>query len=360
MNRFLDLNDLDDAALASVIARATALHRQPLDTTLAGRVIGLVFMNPSLRTLASFQAGIAQLGGSSFTITPGASSWALEWADGTVMDGAAGEHIREAIPVLEEYADLLGVRCFAGGDDLASTLADPILSLIGSLARKPLINMESAVRHPCQALADWKTLDDLGVPANSSGRFVLSWTHHPKALPLAVPASVLAMACRRGMDVTLACPADYVLPEPIMDAATRDAAARGGSLTVTADRAAAMDGAHVLYAKSWAAPGAWGDADAEAALRAQHADWTVDESWFAPAAPGARFMHCLPVRRNVVVADAVLDGPRSAVVAQAGNRMHAQKALLEHLLPASAGASVPTITTTPPANAPCTPQPALP
>ena len=331
MKRFLDLADLPDDRLEAVLALARDLEGSPISEALRGRTVGLLFINPSLRTLASMQAGVSQLGGASFLIQPGAGSWKLELRDGVVMDGDAVEHVREAIPVLAEYGDALGVRCFAEGKDLAQDLDDPVIRRMAELCPKPFINLESAASHPCQALADWKTLDDLDLPRRG-GRFVLSWAFHPKALPYAVPASALRMAARRGMDVTVLRPDGFALPAPVMEQARAVAAKAGGRVAETADRRAAMDGAHVLYAKSWSAPDLYGRPEEEAARRKGLRDWCVAESWFAPAAKGARFMHCLPVRRNVKVADEVLDGPRSVVVRQAGNRLHGQKALMVEML----------------------------
>ena len=331
MKRFLDLSDLSDEQLEDVLDRARELEAHPRSDALAGRVVGLVFMNPSLRTLASMEAGVAQLGGSSFVIAPGQSSWKLETRVGAVMDGDAVEHVHEAIPVLAEYCDALGVRCFAEGKDLETDLDDGVIRAMARLSPVPFINLESAVSHPCQALADWKTLDDCEIPAD--GTFVLSWAWHPKPLPYAVPSSALAMAARRGMRVVVLRPEGYDLPDAVMARARELAAQSGGSVETTADRRAAMDGAHVLYAKSWCAPQHYGRPLEEAVLRAPlRAGWCVDEPWFAPALPDAKFMHCLPVRRNVKVTDAVLDGPRSVVVQQAGNRLHAQKSLLVEML----------------------------
>ena len=332
MERFLDLDDLEDERLEAVLARARDLERDPLSAALAGRVVALLFMNPSLRTLASMQAGVAQLGGSSFVISPGAGSWKLEMRDGTVMDGDAAEHVREAIPVLGQYADAMAVRCFARGADLAEDLEDGVIRTMADLSPVPFINLESSASHPCQALGDWKTLEDLEVPRRG-GKFVLSWAYHPKALPYAVPASALAMAARRGMHVTVLRPDGFALPAPVMTKARTLAARSGGSIEETSDRDAAMEGAHVLYAKSWTAPELYGRPEEEAKLRAPLREWCVREAWFAGARPEARFMHCLPVRRNVKVADEVLDGPRSVVVREAANRLHAQKALLVEMLP---------------------------
>jgi ornithine carbamoyltransferase len=331
VRRLLDLSELSAGLRESILGRAGELARRPVADALSGRVVGLVFMNPSVRTLASMQAGIAQLGGSSFVVTPGQGSWRMEHRDGVVMDGEAAEHVREAIPVLGSYADLLGVRCFAEGADLDRDLADVTMRTIAELSPVPFLNLESAASHPCQALADWKTLDDLGVPRRG-GRFVLSWVYHPKPLPLAVAVSALTMAAMRGMTVTVLRPEGFALPSPVMDRARRLAAEAGGSVNETESREDALDGAHVLYAKSWASPQHYGKPEDEAPLRARNRGWCVDEPWFRPAAAGARFMHCLPVRRNVKVTDAVLDGPRSAVLAQAANRLHVQKAVLAEMM----------------------------
>ncbi len=186
MKRFLDLADLEREEVLALLELARRLETRPEPHALAGKILGLLFLNPSLRTLASFQAGMARLGGSSFVITPGQGTWQLETRLGAVMSGAAAEHVREGIPVLASYCDALGLRAFADGKDLAADLAETAFSAMASLVDKPLINLESAISHPCQALADWKTMDDLGVPR--SGRFVLSWAYHPRA----------AAACRAG------------------------------------------------------------------------------------------------------------------------------------------------------------------
>jgi N-acetylornithine carbamoyltransferase len=297
---------------------------------LAGKVLGLLFMNPSLRTLASFQAGMARLGGSSFVITPGQGTWLLETRLGAVMNGDRAEHVREGIPVLASYADALGIRAFSDYTNLDNDLNEVGFNAMADLVTKPLINMESAMNHPCQALADWKTMDELHVPAH--GKFVLSWVNHPRALPLAVPAATMTMAAQRGMEVVVLRPEGYEVPKALADKAHRLATASGGSFTETTDRAAAMKGARVLYAKEWGSTRHYGNPAGDAELRAKLADWKVDEGWFASADANAHFMHCLPVRRNVAVTDALLDSPRSVVVREAYNRMPAQMAVLHRLL----------------------------
>ena len=292
MKRFLDLLDLPDDRLEAVLARARQFERRPRGTALRDRTVGLVFMNPSLRTLASMEAGVAQLGGDSVVIQPGAGSWKLETRTGVVMDGDAVEHVREAIPVLAQYVDALGVRCFAEGKSLAEDLSDRVIRLMAELCPVPFINLESAASHPCQALADWKTLDDLDVP-RSGGHFVLSWAWHPKPLPYAVPASVLGMAARRGMQVTVLHPPGFALPGGIMEQARVQVQRSGGTIGETSDRREAMAGAHVLYAKSWAAPEFYGRPQDEAALRAR-VPGLVRDRGVVPARAAERALHALP------------------------------------------------------------------
>jgi N-acetylornithine carbamoyltransferase len=198
---------------------------------------------------------------------------------------------------------------------------------------KPLINLESAMNHPCQALADWKTMDDLGVPRN--GKFVLSWVWHPRALPLAVPAAALQMAAMRGMNVTVLRPEGFALPPQVMEKARAAAASSGGSVRETDDRREALEGAQVLYAKEWGSTQHYGDTEGDGRLRANLTDWCVRSDWFAPATTDCRLMHCLPVRRNTAVADEVLDGPRSVVQREAYNRLTVQMAVLYKLLKGS-------------------------
>ncbi|MFN2166070.1 MAG: N-acetylornithine carbamoyltransferase, partial [Anaerolineae bacterium] len=266
-----------------------------------------------------------------FVITPGAATWKLETRDGIVMDGEAAEHIREAVPVLAGYSDVLGIRAFGGGIDLDADVEERKFMEMAGLCPVPLINLESAVNHPCQALGDWKTMDDLNIPA-SGGKFVLSWANHPSPLPLAVPSAVVHMAAMRGMDVTVLRPEGYELPESIMAGARAAAEASGGSLRESQDPREATEGAHVIYAKSWASTRYYGRPGDDRTMRANLEDWMVRESWFDSAQDDAVFMHCLPVRRNVVVADEVLDGPRSRVLPQARNRMTVQMAVLHRLL----------------------------
>ncbi len=331
MKAFNDLADFTIEEIQALVALADRLDSHPEPEALKGKVLSLLFLSPSLRTLASFQAAMTRLGGGSFVISPDMSIHGLEARAGIVMDGVAAEHIREAVPVIASYGDAIGIRAFADRKNIESDMAEREFKAMTDLIETPYINMESAMNHPCQCLADWKTLDDLNVPANG-GKFVLSWAYHPRALPLAVPASTLHMAAKRGMDVTVLRPEGFELPEAIMQKARSAADAAGGSVVETDQRGEAMEGAHIIYAKSWSSTRHYGDRLGDQKLREQHLDWCVDEPWFANAKDDCRFMHCLPVRRGVVVADEILDGPRSVVIPEARNRMLAQMAVLHQML----------------------------
>jgi N-acetylornithine carbamoyltransferase len=331
MKTFNDLAELSNEEIGALLELANRLDTHPEPQALQGKVLSLLFLNPSLRTLASFQAAMIRLGGGSFVISPDMSIHGLETRPGIVMDGIAAEHINEAVPVIASYGDAIGIRAFAERKSLEHDMAETEFNSLTSLVDTPWINMESAMNHPCQNLADWKTLDDLSIPANG-GKFVLSWAYHPRALPLAVPSSTLYTAARRGMDVTVLRPEGFELPEPVMARAKAAAEAAGGSVQESDDRAEAMEGAHVIYAKSWSSTKHYGDRINDEKLRNELLGWCVDEPWFDNARDDCRFMHCLPVRRGVVVADAILDGPRSVVIHEARNRMLAQMAVLHRML----------------------------
>jgi N-acetylornithine carbamoyltransferase len=243
------------------------------------------------------------------------------------MDGAAAEHVREGAGVLGRYCDLLGVRSFPVGKDYAKDRTEPVLTAFAKHSGVPVVNLESPMDHPCQAMADAMTIRErLGTPR---GRRVLTtWAYHPKALPMAVPNAFLLAVSRLGADLVFARPDGYALDPEILATARENARASGGSLTETEDRDAAFDSAEIVYAKSWGALADYGRPEAEAARRGKLKDWRVTEARMARGKNDV-FMHCLPVRRNVVVDDAVLDGPSSIVLDEAENRLYAQQAILE-------------------------------
>jgi N-acetylornithine carbamoyltransferase len=331
MRGFNDLSELAPEGVEHLLQLAKRLEEHPEPRALEGKVLALLFLSPSLRTQTSFQSAMLRLGGGSFVVSPTSGIHGLETRPGVIMDGVAGEHIREAIPVLASYGDALGIRAFATKESLDDDVEDLEFQAMAQLSSVPVINMESAIRHPCQSLADWKTMEDLALP-REGGKFVLSWANHPKALPLAVPASTLQMAAMRGMDVTVLRPDAFALPDTIMTKARELAMASGGSIRETDDRREAAEDAIVIYAKSWSSPNHYGDDDAQREAKKRLHGWCVEEGWFDGAARDCRFMHCLPVRRGVVVSEDVLEGARSVVTRQARNRMWGQMAVLYEIL----------------------------
>jgi N-acetylornithine carbamoyltransferase len=330
---FLAVEDWAPDAVEAVLALAARVKRGEVSGGLEKRLMALVFMDPSLRTRASFEAAMFLHGGHAIVLEPGKGSWSLETEPGAVMDGANVEHIADAARVLGRYADVLGVRSFPRGDDWARTREDAVIRNFARYCEKPVINLESARRHPCQELADAMTLrETLGETRGK--RFVLTWAWHPKALPTAVPVSAALAAARLGMEIVIARPDGYELdPEDtaLIRKLTRDAGGQGVHIINDPDEA--VVGADAVYVKSWGSVKLYGKPEEEAELRNGNRDWKLTEAR-RRSSRGTRgvVMHCLPVRRNVEIEDAVLDGPYSVVVNQAENRLHAQRALLLEMM----------------------------
>ena len=332
MKNFCDLADFSVQEIESLITQARSFEKSPSDLPLKGKVLALLFLNPSLRTLTSFQATMTRLGGGAYVISPEMSIHGLETQSGIAMDGTAAEHIRDAIPVIASYADAIGIRAVARRNSLESDLQDRDFNEYRSLCDIPVLNLESSTRHPCQSLADWKTLDDFEVPKRG-GKFVFSWVYHPDALPLAIPGDTIHMAAIRGMDVTVLRPDGFALPDALLDRARAGAAVSGGSVRETNDRKEAFEGADVVYAGSWCSMEFYDNLVEDRKCREANMDWCISEPWFeGVASRQCLFMHALPVRRGVEVEDEILDGPRSIVVRQAQNRMFTQMSVLKNLL----------------------------
>lgn len=329
---YLAMEDWSPEAVDGLLALAARIKRGELTGGLERKVLAMVFMDPSLRTRTSFETAMFLHGGHAVVLEPGKGSWTLETEIGAVMDGVGVEHIVDAARVLSRYADALAVRTFPKGTDWSTERLDPVIRNFARYSTKPVINLESVRRHPCQGLADAMTLQEkLGSPRGK--KFVLQWAWHPKPLPTAVPASGAIAAAQLGMDIVVARPDGYDLDPDDMLSIGHLAQLRGGSLTVTDDLSGAVAGADAVYVKSWGALPYFGRPDEEKAFRASMRHWRMTADLVRTTRAGKGIvMHCLPVRRNVEIDDAVLDGPNSVVVDEAENRLHAQRALLLELL----------------------------
>jgi N-acetylornithine carbamoyltransferase len=331
VKNFLTTFDLSREQLSQLIDAALRF-KSGVDSSkpIAGKSIALVFFNPSLRTRASMQVGIHELGGHAVVLEPGGTTWTLEHREGAVMDGDKTEHVAEFVRVLGRYCASIGVRTFAALKNWDEERADPILNAFAKYSDVPIINLESAMHHPCQASADMMTIQEkLG---KSKKRVVLTWAWHPKPLPMAVPNSFALAAAQMGHDLVIAYPTGYELDEDLMQTITQRAVAGGGGVQVTKNINAAFDGAEVIYAKSWGAKQFYGTPEKDIAERAQYREkWIVNEQKMART-NNAIFMHCLPVRRNVIVTDGVIDSPASVVIDEAENRLHVQKAIMASLM----------------------------
>ncbi len=306
---------VDDVSSPTQLVEQVLRLKQQLGPELkeisASRVLALLFFNPSLRTRLSSQRAAQILGLESMTLDL-ASSWPIEMMEGQVMDADKSEHIKEAAPVISQYCDLLGIRSFPKLKDRAEDYAEPVLGAFTQYGRVPVINLESATRHPLQGLADMATIAEHR--PGQKARVVLSWAPHPKALPQSVANSFAAWTRAMGHELTITHPRGYELDPAIT-----------GDARIEYDPAKAYEGADFVYAKNWSSYKEYGQ------IVSQDRQWTVDTDKMSKT-NGGYFMHCLPVRRNVVVSDAVLDSAHSLVIQQANNRTFAMAAVLQNIL----------------------------
>lgn len=329
MRHFLSTEDWSRNELQGLLDRAAAFKSGVKSRSLEGKSVALVFFNPSLRTRSSFDIGAHQLGGHAIVLDAKGATWPMEFGDGAVMDGAEEEHVREAARVLSRYVDLIAIRCFPQFKDWQAEREDPMISAFARHATVPVINMETIV-HPCQELAHMLALQErIGPVAGKT--YLLTWVPHPKPLNTAVANSSLLIASKFGANVRILVPDEvYRLDERYMSAADRFTAEGGGSVTLTTDVEAAYDGADVVYAKSWGALPFYGHWDDEAPYRAKGKDFMITPEKMA-LTNNAVVSHCLPMRRNVKIADAVVDSEAFMGIDEAENRLHVQKAVMETL-----------------------------
>ncbi len=325
MRHLIETTEWSDAEIRETLdlARSMKAGGKP-PVNLRGKSMALLFLNPSLRTRVSFIRAVEQLGGSVLAMDVGKESWKMVMGDGVVMDGDGVEHIKEGIPVLGRYCDFLGLRAFGDMKSYEADRRDELIRAVAHHSTIPVVNMESAMAHPCQSFADMLTIEESG---RKKPKVVLTWAPHPKALPMAVPNSFLLLAARMGWNVTLLRPEGFDLDPDVTAQARRFTKSCGGSWIETDDRTSAFQGADVVYAKSWGSMEGYGKPELEKTKKEKLKGWTVDRAAFAKT-NDAIFLHCLPVRRNVEVNDDVLDSAHSRVIDEAENRMHVQKAIL--------------------------------
>ena len=330
MKHFLSTQGCHIEELEGILEVASYLKENPINQQMRGKSVALLFLNPSMRTRTSFQIGMQQMGGMAVVLEPGKDAWGIEFNPGVVMDGDAEEHIAEVAGVLSRYVDLIGLRAFPKFQDWSQDREDFVIKALAKHSSVPVINMETII-HPCQEMALMMTLrENLGTVAKR--KFVLTWTWHPKPLNTAVANSALLIATKFGMDVTLLCPEEaYLLDPQFMDAAKENNVASGGTLEVTHDIEAAYSGAEVVYAKSWGALPFYGNPEQEWELRKKYQHFIVDEQKMA-LTNNALFSHCLPLRRNIKATDGVMDADYCVALDEAENRLHVQKAIMNHLL----------------------------
>lgn len=312
MRHFTSAADAGD--VRQLVQEALALKKAPWSAGHIGKrkTIGLIFFNPSLRTRLSTQKAAFHLGMNVIVMNIDNDGWKIETADGAVMDSDKAEHIKDAVAVISQYVDLLGVRSFPSLTDRQADYADHTLQQFIRYSSVPIVSLESAIRHPLQSLADLMTIEEYR--QTERPKVVLTWAPHPKALPQAVPNSFAEWMLAAGVDLTIAHPEGYELDEQFTKGAH-----------ITHNPAEAFEGADFIYAKNWSSFHQYGQ------ILSKDRSWTVSAERMA-LTNQAHFMHCLPVRRNVVVTDPVIDSPRSLILQQANNRTFAAQAVLKRLL----------------------------
>lgn len=312
MKNFLSIHDVDDLGDLLQEARHCKMHPYADANHGKNKTLGLIFLNPSLRTRLSTQKAAQNLGMNVMVMNMGAEGWALEMQDGVIMDGDKSEHIREAAAVIAQYCDIIGLRSFPGLKDKNLDYAEPVLSAFVKHSGVPVVNLESATLHPLQSLADVLTIEQFKRKARP--RVVLTWAPHPRALPQSVPNSFAQWIRRADCDFVIANPEGYDLDPEF-----------AGDVPVIRDPEAAYRQADFIYAKNWSSTSSYGQ------ILNRDPKWMVD-SGKMQLTDNAYFMHCLPVRRNVVVSDSVIDSAASIVIEEANNRTWAAQAVLKKLL----------------------------
>lgn len=312
MRHFTSVNDVTD--IKQLVALARELKKNPLQSSELGKnkTLGLIYFNPSLRTRLSTQKAAHNLGLRTMDMNVGSDSWTLEIRDDVVMDGAASEHIKEAAAVIGQYCDMIGIRSFPSLNDKETDYKEEVIQKFIKYSGVPIISLESATLHPLQSLADLVTIEELKTKPRP--KVVMTWAAHPKALPQAVPNSFAEWMNKADVDFVITHPEGYELDEKFTQGAT-----------INYNQNEALEGADFVYAKNWSSYHNYGN------IVCKDKSWMVTEEKLK-LTDNAKFMHCLPIRRNVIASDGVLDGPNSVVIQEAGNRVWSAQAVLKTIL----------------------------
>lgn len=311
MKNYINLSDIGN--LQEIIAEALQLKKENTVANLGkGKTLGMLFFNPSLRTRLSTEKAAKLLGMEVMVMNADKDSWALEFEDGAVMNSNKAEHIKEAAAVLSQYCDVIAVRAFPGLEDRDKDEKDLVINGFKKYATVPVVNLESATGHPLQALTDALTITEL--QKTKKPKVVLIWAPHPRALPQSVPNSFVEVMQRMDVELVIANPQGYDLNPEVRK-----------NTPVIHEQDEALKNADFVYVKNWSSYEDYGK------VLSEDRSWTLSEEKLR-LTNDAKVLHCLPVRRNVVIDDAVLDSPNSVVIQQAGNRTYAALVVLKRIL----------------------------
>lgn len=312
MKQFTSVDDIADPL--GLVREAMAIKKDPMAFNDLGKnlTLGLIFMNPSLRTRLSTQKAAQNLGMNVMVMNVGSDGWNLETEDGVVMNGSSAEHIKEAAPVIGAYCDIIGIRSFPGLKDREKDYEDAMLKAFTEYADVPVVSLESAIFHPLQSLADLVTIEE--TKSKEKPKVVLTWAPHVRALPQSVPNSFVQWVNETDYELVITHPEGYDLSKDIV---------RGAR--IEHNQAKAFKGADFVYAKNWSSYLNYGE------ILSSDPTWMIDQSKM-DLTDNAKFMHCLPVRRNLVVADEVIDSDQSVVIQQAANREFSAQAVLKRMI----------------------------
>ena len=319
MKTFIHADDLGDLRKALAEAADIKANRYKYQELGKNKTLMMIFFNNSLRTRLSTQKAAMKLGMNVIVLDVNAGAWKLETERGVIMDGDKSEHLLEAIPVMGCYCDMIGVRSFAGLSDRAYDYAETVLQQFIRYSGKPVFAMETATVHPLQAFADLITIEEHKTMARP--KVVLSWAPHCRALPQAVPNSFAEWMNKADVDLVVTHPRGYELDPKFV-----------GDARVEYDQMKALEGADFVYAKNWSCPGVTCPSDYGKILCTDRS-WTIDEAHMAVTNNG-KFMHCLPVRRGLIVTDEVIEGSNSLVIPEAANREISCSVVIKRMLEA--------------------------